>query len=284
MTIPRGGLRLLYGAVLRLTIVVTIIPFLWIASASLKDFKAIAQGSIFFRPTVENYAALLQPGSDFTRFFLNSVTVTTLTTAVATVSGALTAYGLAKFRFPWGLDRYLLGWLLLVRMIHPIALVVPLFFLIKALHLYDTRIGLALAYIALALPFSVWMMRTFFDELPESLEEAALVDGCSHFGAFTQIVVPLVGPGLAATAILTFIFSWNDYLFGLILTQTPKAMTFPVAMARLIQEYAIQWGQISAAATVFALPAFVFGRIAQRHLIRGLTFGALKGRRVHFLW
>ena len=153
----------------------------------------------------------------------------------------------------------------------------PLFLIMRGLDLVDTRAALVAAYSVFNLPFVVWMMKGFFDELPRELEEAALVDGDSRFGAFRRIILPLVRPGLAATAIFCMIVAWNEFLFALILTQTEGALTLPVGIANQVTQYEIRWGAMSAAGVVAMTPMFVFALAVQRHLVRGLSFGAVKG-------
>src|SRR5438034_398817 len=154
---------------------------------------------------------------------------------------------------------------------------VPLFLIMRALGLLDTRLALVLAYSVFNLPFVVWMMKGFFDELPRELEESALVDGDTHLGAFLRIVLPLVAPGIAATAIFCMIVSWNEFLFALILTQTDSALTLPVGIANQVTQYEIRWGVMSAAGVVAMTPMFIFALMVQRYLVRGLSFGAVKG-------
>jgi len=152
-----------------------------------------------------------------------------------------------------------------------------LFLMMRDLRLLNTRVALIIVYTAFNLPFVVWMMRGFFAELPRDLEEAALVDGDSRLGALVRIVLPLVAPGLAATAVFCLIVSWNEFLFALVLTQTDAAMTLPVGIAGRVTQYEIKWGVMSAAGTVAMLPILVFALAVQRYLVRGLSLGAVKG-------
>jgi multiple sugar transport system permease protein len=154
---------------------------------------------------------------------------------------------------------------------------VPLFLMMRDLRLLNTRLALVIVYTAFNLPFVVWMMRGFFAELPRDLEEAALVDGDSRLGALWRVVLPLVAPGLAATAVFCLIVSWNEFLFALVLTQTDASMTLPVGIAGRVTQYEIKWGVMSAAGAVAIVPILVFALAVQKYLVRGLSLGAVKG-------
>jgi multiple sugar transport system permease protein len=154
---------------------------------------------------------------------------------------------------------------------------VPLFLMMRDLRLLDTKVSLIIVYTAFNLPFVVWMMRGFFDEVPRDLEEAALVDGDSRLGALVRVVLPLVAPGLAATAVFCLIVSWNEFLFALVLTQTDASMTLPVGIAGRVTQYEIKWGVMSAAGAVAIVPILVFAMAMQKYLVRGLSLGAVKG-------
>jgi multiple sugar transport system permease protein len=154
---------------------------------------------------------------------------------------------------------------------------VPLFLMMRDLRLLNTKASLIIVYTAFNLPFVVWMMRGFFDEVPRDLEEAALVDGDSRMGALFRIVLPLVAPGLAATAVFCLIVSWNEFLFALVLTQTDASMTLPVGIAGRVTQYEIKWGVMSAAGAVAIVPILVFAMAMQKYLVRGLSMGAVKG-------
>jgi multiple sugar transport system permease protein len=162
-------------------------------------------------------------------------------------------------------------------MFPPIVTIIPLFLMMRDLQLLNTITALIIVYTGFNLPYAVWMMRGFFQELPVELEEAAMVDGDSRLGALWRVVLPLVRPGLAATAIFCLIISWNEFLFALILTQTDASITLPVGIAGRVTQYEIQWGAMSAAGVVAMLPILVFALIVQRHLVRGLSLGAVKG-------
>jgi len=187
------------------------------------------------------------------------------------------AYSLSRFRLPLRLNHHLSLWILSTRMFPPIVSIVPLFLIMRRFDLVDTKFALVMAYSVFNLPFVVWMMKGFFDELPRELEESALIDGDTPFGAFWRIILPLVKPGIVATAIFCMIVAWNEFLFALILTQTEDALTLPVGIANQVTQYEIRWGVMSAAGVIAITPLFVFALLVQRHLVRGLSCGAVKG-------
>lgn len=260
-------------------LVATLAPVYWMITISFKrevDQFALPPKWFVFTPTLEHYADAFINRS-FGQYLFNSLFVAVASTICALVIGTLAAYALARFRLPWNLDRKLALWILSTRMFPAIVTAVPLFLIMRALWLVNTRLSLIIVYTALNLPFVVWMMRGFFAEVPRDLEEAAMVDGDSRMGAFWRVVLPLVAPGLAATAVFCLIVSWNEFLFALVLTQTDDAMTLPVGIAGRVTQYGIKWGAMSAAAVVAMVPILVFALSVQRYLVRGLSLGAVKG-------
>jgi len=225
-----------------------------------------------FQPTLENYKHIFQ-FSPFMKYLLNSLTVASLNTGAVLVLGSLAAYSLARFRFK-GADN-IAFWILSVRMMPPVAAIIPIYIIMRNLRLLDTPWSLVITYLTFNLPFAVWMMRSFFREIPREIEESALVDGCSDFGAFWNVALPLVAPGLVATGILTFIFSWNEFLFALILTGS-KAVTLPVGITGFMKETGINWGYMTAGGVLALIPVVIFTISVQKHLVKGLTMGALK--------
>ncbi len=256
-----------------------LIPVYWMLTISLKtevDQFAVPPRWLGFAPTLVHYIDAFFERS-FGRYLLTSVIVASLSTSFAMVIGTLAAYALARFRLPGRLDKHLSLWILSTRMFPPIVTAVPLFLMMRDLRLLDTITSLVLVYTAFNLPFVVWMMRGFFRELPRDLEEAAMVDGDSRLGALVRVILPLVTPGLAATAVFCLIVSWNEFLFALVLTQTDAAMTLPVGIAGRVTQYEIKWGVMSAAGVVAMIPILAFALAVQRYLVRGLSLGAVKG-------
>lgn len=264
---------------LLLALIFALAPVYWMVTISLKtevDQFATPPQWFFFTPTVEHYYDAFVARS-FGQYLITSAVVSVVSTALALIIGTLAAYSLARFRLPYQLDRRVSLWILSTRMFPAIVTAVPLFLMMRDLRLLNTRLSLIIVYTAFNLPFVVWMMRGFFAELPRDLEEAALVDGDSRLGALIRVVLPLVAPGLAATAVFCLIVSWNEFLFALVLTQTDAAMTLPVGIAGRVTQYEIKWGVMSAAGTVAMVPILVFALAVQRYLVRGLSLGAVKG-------
>ena len=258
---------------------VTLAPVYWMITISFKrevDQFAVPPHWFSFSPTLEHYADAFVARS-FGQYLLNSLLVATASTACALILGTLAAYALARFRLPYRLDRKLALWILSTRMFPAIVTAVPLFLIMRDLRLVNTRLSLVIIYTAFNLPFVVWMMRGFFAEVPRELEEAALVDGDSRLGALWRVVLPLVLPGLAATAVFCLIVSWNEFLFALVMTQTDDAMTLPVGIAGRVTQYGIKWGAMSAGAVVAIIPILAFALSVQKYLVRGLSLGAVKG-------
>jgi multiple sugar transport system permease protein len=226
-----------------------------------------------FDPTLKNYIDILNT-SPLVGYALNSLIVASLNTLLCLIVGSMAAYGLARFKFR-GADN-LAFWILSIRMMPPVAAIIPIYILMKNLRLLDTPWCLVITYLTFNLPFVVWMMKGFFEEIPREIEESALIDGCSDFSVFFRIALPLVAPGLAATAIMVFIFSWNEFLFALILTGT-KAVTLPVGIIGYMKETGINWGYMTAGGILALIPVIVFMILVQKHLVKGLTLGALKG-------
>jgi len=265
--------------VLMAALIIAIAPVYWMLTISLKtevDQFAVPPRWIGFAPTLAHYYDAFFARS-FGRYLVTSLTVATLSTICAVTLGTLAAYGLARFKLRAGLDRRLSMWILSTRMFPPIVTAVPLFLMMRDLRLLNTITALVIVYTALNLPFVVWMMRGFFRELPKELEEAAMVDGDSRLGALRRVILPLVTPGLAATAVFCLIVSWNEFLLGLVLTQTDASMTLPVGIAGRVTQYEIKWGVMSAAGVVAMIPILVFAMAVQKYLVRGLSLGAVKG-------
>ena len=260
-----------------LVVVVMLFPVYWLVITSLKpDFLAQTNPPVFFTAqlTLGNYRNVL--GDEATRhFFVNSVVVALGTTALTLLLGSLAAFALSKSYLRYGLRRALLIWVLLIRIFPPIVVGIPYYTILHQFGLTDSRIGLILTHVAITIPFVMWLMLGFFQELPEELEKAAMLDGCSLWRRFWQVSLPLVLPGLAGTAIFTFIISWNEYLFAAILTSF-NAKTLPVQIATFIGERRLEWGQMAALGSLMLLLPALFAFLGQRYIVRGLTFGAVK--------
>jgi multiple sugar transport system permease protein len=240
---------------------------------SLDNYVHVALGFIpLYNPT--NKPGSLPTAPPITGQIINSVIISLSVAAVSLFLGALSGYGFARLKIR--AKQNLMFWILSQRMFPPIAMAIPLYILFTRIRLTDTYAAVILADCVVALPFAVWMMQGFIQDIPAEIEESAMVDGCSRFGVFIRIVLPLVAPGLVATAVFCWLFSWNDFLFALMLTRL-NAKTLPVAMAGYISNYGVVWGDMTAASMIAVMPPFIFVFLVQRYLVRGLTFGAVKG-------
>lgn len=261
--------------VIALFLVWVLVPVLTVAVNSFKMPSAIFTSTpqLSFTPTLENYSKVFGE-LNFAEYLGNSVIVAFGSTALSLLLGVPFAYALA--RLPVRGREWWARLILFSRMVPAVALVVPMFVLFDQLHLTGSYLALILAHTTFNLPIVIWMMRSFFAEVPPELEEAALVDGAGRFAAFWRIAIPLASPGIAATAILCVIFSWNEFLFALVLSNQ-NTETVPVGVSSFIGSVSIDWGGSSAAAIVAIIPIFILGIAAQRFLVRGLTFGGVKG-------
>lgn len=246
-------------------------PFLWLVQLAFRPAADIFEDSLLFRPTLDGFISLLQ--GNFPKSFGNSLLVSTLSTGFSLVIGVPAAYALTRWNFK-GRDRIAL-WILVTRMAPPIAFTIPFFLAYQYLGLQDTVIGLAIVYLTFNLAIVIWLMQTFFEAVPATLEEAAWIDGCGIWQAFWRVSLPLTAPGLAATAVLCFIFSWNDFFYALILTRT-NAITAPVAIVNFLQYEGWEWTKIAASGTLVMLPVVVFTVLVRKYLVRGLTAGGVK--------
>jgi multiple sugar transport system permease protein len=254
-----------------------VVPLLWMVLTSVKTNREITQDTSLIPQalTTANYVSLFS-GREFGAYLTNSIVVTFVSVAVALILGTQAAYVLARFRLRGGMQRYVGFSLLMVRLLPPIVIIIPIFLVAQGVGLLNTRLSLIVVYAAFNVTIVVWMMESFFREIPVDLEEAAMVDGDTRFTAFRRIVLPLAAPGLVATGIFAAITTYNEFLFALVLTSTPAAETMPIGAATLIGRINVDWGAMSAAGVVGALPIVVFSIFVQKHLVRGLTMGAVK--------
>jgi ABC-type glycerol-3-phosphate transport system permease component len=223
---------------------------------------------------LDHYRALFGAG-DFWTPIANSLVVAGSTTVLAVGLGALCAYAIARLRFRW--RGAILAFVLAISMFPQISIVSPLYLVLRELRLLNTYPGLVLPYLTFAMPLAIWLLVGFFSQLPPELEEAGMMDGASRLRTLRDIVLPLAWPGLATAAILTFLYSWNEFLFALSFTLGPERYTVPVAITLFRGQYQVPWGQILAAAVVATIPVALLVLVAQRRIIAGLTSGAVKG-------
>jgi multiple sugar transport system permease protein len=257
-------------------IAVFLFPLLWVIGLSLKTrLQVFANPPLFlWWPTLENYVGVLGK-ADFLQAFVNSLVVSSGAVILSICVGVPAAYAFA--RFPFRGRSFLFLSLLVMRMLPPIAVLVPMYILFSKLGLTTTRFSVILAYSTFSLPLVVWIMRGFFDDLPRELEESAWVDGASRYAAFCHVVLPLIRPGLVAASILCLQLAWNDFLFAAVLTNN-ATRTLPVLMAGFSGgDTGVDWGGMTASGALVILPVLIFSFAAQRHLVAGLSSGAVKG-------
>jgi len=260
-----------------MVLVYALLPVLWILSLSLKPTSTVKDGKLIPSSlTFDNYRGIFR-GNFFSSALINSVGIGLTTTVIAVVIGAMAAYAVARLEFPG--KRLLIGVVLLISMFPAISLVTPLFNIERRIGLFDTWPGLIIPYITFALPLAIYTLSAFFREIPWDLEKAAKMDGATPAQAFRKVIAPLAAPGIVTTAILVFIFAWNDLLLALSLTATDAAITAPVAIANFTgsSQFEEPTGSIAAGAMVITVPIIVFVLVFQRRIVAGLTSGAVKG-------
>ncbi|WIG52178.1 MAG: Maltodextrin ABC transporter, permease protein MdxG [Afipia sp.] len=265
----------LYAAVIVIC-VYSFFPIYWMIVSSLRPPQRLFLDTslVFWPPDLSSYKSLLQL-TNYTANFFNSVLMAMATITVATTLSAFIAYGATRLRFRG--KTTLVASMLFAYMFPPLMLVIPMSALFRMVGLSDSLWGLLIAHLAISLPLGVWLLWGFFKSMPFDLEEAAMVDGCSQFGAFIKVVLPLSAPGLITVGIFSFLLSWADYVFALILIMSDQNKTLPVALASMLGAQDLRWGEILAGASLIALPLFVIFTFCYRYFVAGLTAGALKG-------
>jgi multiple sugar transport system permease protein len=268
--------RFLPYALLIVILLWTLVPVGWMLISSFKSLTDVLSPTplLMFKPTLVNYASLVSGGNNVLTYFRSSVIAAGVSTIIATTLGCLAGYGLARGNFR--AKKHLAFWIISTRMAPIAAVILPLFIGFTFLHLINTVWGLVVAYLSFNLPFAIWIMNAFFEDLPPGIEEAARVDGATNFQTFWRIALPMTAPGIVTTAILCLVFSWNDYAFAVTFAG-PGSQTLPVAASQLITQTGVDWGQLTAIGTVVALPMVLVGLAVRRYLVRGLTLGAVTG-------
>ena len=265
-----------YG-VLCIALCVILFPIFWMFSSSFKGQTELFARDMTLLPvhwSWENYVNVWS-NTPFPRYFWNSFYIAIITTLITVAFAIYAAYAIARLRFR---GRFLIGMVLLVTQMFPhVTLVLPLFLIIRNIGLFDTHAALIIAQVAFSLPFAVWMLRGFFVSIPAELEDAAAVDGAGLMTTLHKIIVPLAGPGIAAVAMFTFIRSWNEFLFALVLLQSQTLRTLPLGLASFQEEYTYRWDLMMAGGSIISLPVLFFFILMQRFIVQGLLGGALKG-------
>jgi multiple sugar transport system permease protein len=257
-------------------VVFALFPFLWMLITSLKPEAELYTKHVQYwpqHPTLRSYAALFATTA-FGHNMLNSLVVALATALISLTVATLAAYACSRYRFRG--RALVLASSLLIYMFPPVLLLVPLFTIMRGLHLLNTLFALVVAYSTFAVPYSVWLLTGYFNDLPQELEEAAMVDGCSRAGAFARVIFPLAAPGLVATGIYVFIYAWNEFIYAVMFTNE-ASRTLPVALQTFVGQYLIQWNLLTAGGVITTIPVVVLFMFIQRRLIQGLTAGAVKG-------
>ena len=253
-----------------------VVPFLWMFSTSFKTYEEahrIPPTYLPQDPTAESYTQIFV-WTNFPRYFLNSTIISLGTALLSTFVGALAGYGFSRFKFP-GRSAWI-GVIIATQMLPGVLLVGPYFKMLAAIRLYNTYPGLILAFTTITLPFSTWMMKGFIDTVPEELDQAALVDGCSTLGGFWRVILPVIGPGMVATMTFAFLLAWGDLLWVLVLTSGDDMATVTLGLSRLVTQFRIIWPQLMAGSVIGAMPPLILYLVLQNYLVKGLTAGAVK--------
>jgi multiple sugar transport system permease protein len=276
------ALKVAHALGLFLAMLVICLPGIWIILTSLRPPVEIMSKPPVWIPQEMNFEAYIamfsgvgQGGIPVLQYFRNSLIISVTSTVIAIVIGMAGGYAFARYRFR-GKSGWFLG-LMLTRTVPGIALSLPLFFIYARLGIIDTHFGMILAYVALNIPFTIWLIDGFFRQVPKDLAEAAQIDGCTRWQAFWQVEFPLAGPGIASAAIFAFLTCWNEFALASQLTRSVNSKTLPVGLLDYTAEFTIDWRGMCALAVVMVIPALTLTFIVQKHLVGGLTSGAVKG-------
>ena len=265
--------NVLKGLIILAVCVVILFPFLWMVRVSfLNKVDIFEPGNFGAAMTLSNYRSIIASGIG--QYFANSFVVAVISTLISLLLGTFAAYGFARYNWKKREDRAF--WVLSQKFLPAMAVVIPYFTMASFFKLLDTRSLLVMCYTTFNIPFTIWMMRGFIEDLPKELEEAAFVDGCTRLESLRRIVLPLVAPGLVATAIFCIINSWNEFVFANFLT-TINAKTVPTSVMMYLSVSGVKWGEMAATGVLAVLPVMIFAISVQKHMVRGLTFGSVKG-------
>lgn len=263
---------------LHLTLIVTsviaVFPVLWVLLTSLKPAKFASTTDFFRETTFENYTNLIKD-TEFLNWFGNSVIVAGLSTVIGVFVSATTGYAVSRFRFP---GKRGLMWTLLVTQMFPVAvLIVPIYNIMSTMGLLNQPAGLVITYLTISVPFCAWMMKGFFDTIPREIDESGQVDGLTPFGTFWRLILPLAKPGLAVTAFYSFITAWGEVAYASAFMVGDENLTLAGGLQKFVNQYGAQWGPMTAASVLIAIPAALVFLFAQKHLVTGMSAGAVKG-------
>ncbi|MCX5225814.1 carbohydrate ABC transporter permease [Streptomyces sp. NPDC006553] len=254
--------------------VIAVFPVLWVLLTSLKPAKYAITTDFFKETTLENYTNLLND-TPFLTWFGNSLLVAGLTTVIGVFISATTGYAVSRFRFP---GKRGLMWTLLITQMFPVAvLIVPIYNIMASMGLLNQPVGLVITYLTIAVPFCAWMMKGFFDTIPREIDESGYVDGLTPFGTFWRLILPLAKPGIAVTAFYSFITAWGEVAYASAFMVGDENLTLAGGLQKFVNQYGAQWGPMAAASVLIAIPAALVFLFAQRHLVTGMSAGAVKG-------
>ena len=262
-----------------IAVLAVLVPFSYLFLNSIKlerDFRTIPPKLIPSEITFEYYREAFSRSGKISNYLVNSVLVTSAVVLISVFIGSLAAYSLSRFRKVYRFFSLIVYVILLVRFYPKVVMVIPYFILMKNLMLLDRLLAVIIAHVSIGMPFVVWLMIGFFDEIPKELEESGMIDGCGPWKRFIRIIIPVTLPGIATAAIMTAILSWNEFLIASSVVSV-NAKTLPILISGYISDKGINWGPMSAVSSVVILPMFLFALFTQKYLVRGLTFGAVKG-------
>jgi multiple sugar transport system permease protein len=258
------------------SVFLSLLPIIWLFLTSIRPLIEIISPRLILlprEPTLQNYIDVFTRYKT-TEYLTNSIVVSLSVVATNLIIGPPAAYALARFRFRG--EQLVLVMIIVFRMIPIVTAMIPLFIVFSVLGLLNTYVGLIVAHTAFKLPVTIWVLRSFFMDIPKELDESARVDGCSTFGALLRIALPLVKPGLAAAGVLAFLWTWNDLIVTLILSTSDHSVMLPLGLTKFVLEYGVDWGPMTAAGVVVFIPTVAFIFVAERYLVRGLTMGGVK--------
>jgi len=264
--------RIILSLVIIVVVIVSLFPIYWLMLTSIQPKTELMTSPPNFvskAPTAKNWQFAF---SNTLPYFFNSLVIATVATLAAIVLGAMSGYAFARYKVG---GNALLFWILSLKFFPPVVAIVPYFLMMQALHIIDTRTAVIIPHLIITVPFAVWMIKGFIQEVPRELEESAMIDGATQLGVIRMITLPLIAPGLVVTALFCFIWSWNDFMFALILTRN-HAITIPVAIAGMREAHGLMWGEVSATSALGTFPIIILAVILQKYLVRGLSLGSIK--------
>lgn len=259
---------------LLLTLLFVMLPIAWIVLTAFKQRGDAFTLKVFFTPTLQNFVKIFQEPLSFGPLLWNSVVIAVVTVLISTPLALMAAYAFSRYRFMG--NNALMIWVLTTQFLPQVVITIPFFNLFRNLGLIDTRTGLVILNLAVALPYAIWMIKGFVDGMPIELEEAALVDGCSETQMLRHVVLPLVMPGVLVAAVFSFISAWNEFIFALIMTRTAAARTLQIGLMSTVSAEGVRWEWMSATGLIVMVPILVLSLLIRNHFIQGLTMGAVK--------